>query len=99
MRLYVDDEREAPEGWTRVDSFAEVVWHICRFDVQAISLDHDLGKPYNGYDIVKMIEHLTAEIPEFEPPVLYCHSDNADGRKYIELAIDNIQRLVRNRRE
>lgn len=42
-RLWLDDVRPAPVGWTRATSVAEAVYAMERFAVVEASLDHDLG--------------------------------------------------------
>lgn len=42
-RLWLDDVRPAPVGWTRATTVAEAVYAMERFKVVEASLDHDLG--------------------------------------------------------
>lgn len=46
MRLWHDDVRPAPEGWTWARTNAEAVAYLDANEVEEISLDHDLG--YDG---------------------------------------------------
>jgi hypothetical protein len=43
MKLWVDDRRRAPEGWTRAYTVAEAQALLQTGDVDEASLDHDLG--------------------------------------------------------
>ena len=43
VRLYLDDVRKCPVGWTLARSVAEAIRVMERFDVAEASLDHDLG--------------------------------------------------------
>ena len=64
--------------------------------IEAISLDHDLGSKQTGYDVVVWIEREVAT-NNFEPPLIYVHTDNPVGRKKIETAIEKIREFqIRN---
>jgi len=43
MKVYLDDERSTPEGWTRVYWPAEAIELLRTGEVEEISLDNDLG--------------------------------------------------------
>lgn len=83
MKLFVDDERPAPDGWELVTDFREAVRRIddCRvagepFD--GLSLDHDLG----GDDTTRpIIRYLCEE--DYWPTVLRIHTANPVGREYL----------------
>ncbi len=55
MKVYLDDERETPEGWTRVYWPYEAIELLQTGQVTEISLDHDLGDDNRGtgYDVVQ----------------------------------------------
>ena len=42
IRIYLDDTREAPEGWTLARNVIEAQRLLLKGGVEAISLDHDL---------------------------------------------------------
>lgn len=46
MKLWVDDRREAPEGWTRVKSITEAIRALDQFGFTDVSLDHDICHEY-----------------------------------------------------
>jgi hypothetical protein len=52
MKVYLDDERVAPEGWYQVRWPEEVIELLESGEVTHLSLDHDLGddKHGTGYD-------------------------------------------------
>jgi hypothetical protein len=54
MKVYLDDERNTPEGWTRVYWPDEAISLLEAGGVSEISLDHDLGDDERGtgYDAV-----------------------------------------------
>ena len=43
MKLWLDDRRQAPAGWTRVFTVAEAQALLMTGQVEEASLDHDLG--------------------------------------------------------
>ena len=58
MKVYLDDERETPEGWVRVYWPHEAIELLKTGKVEEISLDHDLGddEKGTGYDVVTWVE-------------------------------------------
>ena len=43
MKLWVDDIRPAPEGWTRARSVTEAIRILATMEVSEVSLDHDIS--------------------------------------------------------
>lgn len=96
MKLYLDDMRPAPAGWTLATTVAEAKRHLETGTVEEASLDRDLyewepgrfvstarEQPENGEDLVRwMIE--TGHWPRQKPRV---HSQS-DRAGVMELAID-----------
>tara|TARA_R110002049_G_scaffold285698_4_gene467063 strand:- start:225547 stop:225711 length:165 start_codon:yes stop_codon:yes gene_type:complete len=54
MKVYLDDERETPQGWIRVYWPDEAIELLRSGEVIEISLDHDLGDDNRGtgYDVI-----------------------------------------------
>lgn len=98
MRVFLDDERVPPAGWTLVRWPDEAIALLERGGVEEISLDHDLGddRRGTGYDVVLWIERAVAE-RGFDPPVVRVHSANSSARLEMEAGIEAIARLVRAR--
>lgn len=48
MKLWLDDIRPAPEGWTWVKTAWDAIALLEKGGVEAVSLDHDLGDAENG---------------------------------------------------
>lgn len=82
MYIWVDDLREAPEDWEWAKNFEQTI-DLIRLGFEGISLDHDLGESYNGYDVVKFIE-----FNDLWPDVIAIHSGNPVGRDNIRRAIE-----------
>ncbi len=96
MKVYLDDERETPEGWTRVYWPDEAIELLRSGEVMEISLDHDLGDDDRGtgYDVIMWIEEQVAT-SGFVPPMIHVHSANISARTKMELGIAAIWRLHR----
>ncbi|MDZ7890873.1 MAG: cyclic-phosphate processing receiver domain-containing protein [Rhodoferax sp.] len=95
MRIYLDDERATPEGWTRCYWPDEVIALLQTDQVTEISLDHDLGddKRGTGYDVILWIEEAVA-LHGLKPPRLHVHSANASAREKMLAGIHTITRLA-----
>ena len=94
MKVYLDDERETPQGWIRVYWPDEAIELLRSGEVIEISLDHDLGDDNRGtgYDVIQWIEEEVAT-NDFAPPIIRVHSANVSARKKMELGIEAIRRL------
>ncbi len=95
MRVYLDDERQTPDGWVRVYWPDEAIALLETGDVVEISLDHDLGDDERGtgYDVLLWIEEAVV-VRGFEPPNMSVHSANSSARQKMEAAIATILRLA-----
>ena len=98
MKIYLDDVREAPEGWIRAYWPDEVIEHLKTGDVDEVSLDHDLGDDDRGtgYDVLQWIEREVVN-SGFLPPRLWVHSANVAARKRMEAAIAQIFKIANQR--
>jgi hypothetical protein len=99
MKVYLDDERNTPEGWTRVYWPDEAVSLLTSGEVVEISLDHDLGDDERGtgYDVILWIEEAVA-LRGFNPPIIVVHSANSSAREKMEAGIAAISRLAVERK-
>lgn len=94
MKIYLDDTRDAPPGWTRTYWPDEVIALLQSELVEAISLDHDLGDDSRGtgYDVILWIERAVA-IDGFIPPPITVHSANPPAKIKMLEGIRAIERL------
>ena len=74
MKVYLDDVRDPPEGWTAARTLHEAITLLRDNYVTHISLDHDLGTSETGYDLI----HLMKQFKVF-PPEITIHSWNPVG--------------------
>jgi hypothetical protein len=97
VRVYLDDVREAPEGWTRTFTPEETVELLKTGGVEELSLDHDLGldspeSERTGYTVLTWLESEIAHGRwSFPLPEITIHSANPVGRKRMEQAVASIE--------
>jgi NAD+-processing family protein with receiver domain len=91
MKIFLDDQREAPTGWHRIYWPEEAYKLLESGNVTEISLDHDLGddKHGTGYDVILWIEEAVIT-KGFKPPKIKVHSANSAARLKMELGIKSI---------
>ena len=94
LKVYLDDERETPNGWRRVYWPDEAIKLLEAGQVIEISLDHDLGDDERGtgYDVVLWIEEAVAT-RDFVPPGMSVHSANSSAREKMERGIAAIKAI------
>lgn len=94
LKLYLDDERDTPEGWTRVYWPDEAIEYLKLGNVEEISLDHDLGddKRGTGYDVILWIEEQVIT-NKFKPPKIRIHTANSSARERMEAGLRVIEKL------
>lgn len=80
MRLWIDDERPAPEGWERACNVSEALEALTRGDVDEVSFDHDLG----GDETSRQVILILCEQGWPWPPVCRVHTANPVGREWLE---------------
>lgn len=96
VKLYLDDERNAPSGWKLVKTPKDIINHLKKHNVTDLSLDHDLGDDKNigtGYDVLNWIEKEVFSNKSFKLPNILIHTANPAARKKMELALSSIKRL------
>lgn len=96
MKVYLDDEREPPEGWHHVRWPDEAIECLRSGGVTHLSLDHDLGDDERGtgYDVILWMEEAAAR-HGFQPPaVIAVHSANASARQKMEAGVAAIRRIA-----
>jgi hypothetical protein len=100
VKVWLDDVRSAPGGWTHVTTPEEAIELLRSGEVEEVSLDHDLGlasaeSERTGYDVLAWLEQTVATGTwEHEVPVIRVHSANPVGWRRMEQAIASIQRLA-----
>jgi len=83
VKLWVDDARQAPEGWERARDLRQAQAYLSAYPVDEVSLDHDLGDPRRragtGLDLVRwMIDRKVV------PETVTIHSWNPAGARAMQ---------------
>lgn len=95
MRVFLDDVRLTPEGWTHARWPEDAIALLETGAVTDLSLDHDLGdEERTGYDVLTWLEEAVAMRGFVPPERISIHSDNAGARPRMQLAIESIRRLA-----
>ncbi|MGI2165513.1 cyclic-phosphate processing receiver domain-containing protein [Shewanella oncorhynchi] len=96
MKIFLDDERLAPNGWVQVRWPDEAIAFLSKGHVTDISLDHDLGDDDRGtgYDVLVWIEHAILK-ENFRPPQINVHTSNPPVRLRMLSAVSQISLLSR----
>lgn len=99
MKVYLDDERIAPDGWVQVRWPDEAIELLKIGNVTELSLDHDLGDDEHGtgYDVLLWLEEQVI-CNQFMPPSIYLHTANPAARVRMDAAIQSIKLSVHLRR-
>lgn len=80
IKLWVDDERPAPEGWVWSKTVGNTIDTLILAEVSEMSLDYVLGRGQTAMDILEWLR----DHPDRWPPVIHAHSGSYDGRLLIE---------------
>ena len=104
MKLWLDDRRPAPEGWTLCRWPEDVISLLKTQNVEEISLDHDLddylcvgqgyccsSKERTGYDVLLWIEEQVIT-NNYVPPKINIHTANPSAREKMLKAVESIKR-------
>ena len=97
MKLWLDDERPAPEGWVHETWASDAIEQLQTRNVTHLSLDHDLGcnpRCGSGYDVCIWLEQTIVEDPTFPLPIVTLHTANPVGRQNMQRVLDSITRRL-----
>lgn len=94
LKVWLDDERPAPDGWTPVRWPEEAISLINKGNVSHISLDHDLGDDDHGtgYDVLLWVEEQVHINPDFVLPDINIHTANPSASDKMHRALDSIKK-------
>ncbi len=83
MKVFLDDFREAPDGWVRTRTSQETIELLKTGQVEILSLDHDLGGDDTigtGNTVLVWLEDQVATKGFRPPSEIFIHSANPAGR-------------------
>lgn len=106
IRLWLDDVREAPEGWVRCYWPDEVIAFLQEGGVDEVSLDHDLGdEPVSymepertGMMVLHALEKMQFNNPDLVLPTIHIHSQNVVAAKHMKEVVRLLQARAYARR-
>ena len=88
MLMWLDDRRDPREygcpGWEWVTTAEAAIELLKTGEVEAASLDHDLGPTTTGYDVVLWME----ENDRWPPHGVFVHSSNTSAGGKMRAAVD-----------
>lgn len=96
MKVFLDDERTPPDGWTLVRWPEEAIELLKTGQVEALSLDHDLGDEGDrrtGYIVLQWLEEAVFTQGFLPPAEILVHSANSSARQKMLLAVQSIRRM------
>lgn len=95
VKVFLDDLRPAPSGWTLVRWPEEAIEILKMGEVDELSLDHDLGDDEHGtgYDVLTWLEEAVATQGFVPPQRIVIHSANTSARQKMQAAIESIRRF------
>jgi hypothetical protein len=102
MKVWLDDRRTPPDpAWVWVHTPEEAIELLRSGEVEALSVDHDLGlvdeeRERTGYDVLLWLEREVAEGRMQPPAELHAHSGNTGAIDRMEAAIHSIRRFDTN---
>lgn len=80
IKVFLDDERETPEGWTRTYGVETTITSLLTRQVTHLSLDNDLGSEdpkTEGFNVLNWLEEQVYFDKTFPVPIITIHSANA----------------------
>lgn len=94
MKIYLDDLRETPEGWTRVYTVEETILLLKTRQASHVSLDNDLGEGLlEGHKVLDWLENEVYNDKTFSIPEITIHSANLSRVEYMRRALENIKKI------
>lgn len=94
MKVYMDDVRVAPDGWTRTYTVDQTIHLLKMRVVTHLSLDNDLGEGQaEGYNVLDWLEEVIYNDKTFPMPEIHIHSANATRVEYMKRAAKSIERI------
>lgn len=95
IKVYLDDVREAPDGWVLAKTVNDVFHYLENNNVEEISLDFDLGEnTLTGNCVLNYLERLIRKGELKNIPIIHIHSMNPVGRKIIQDKLKEIKKYL-----
>lgn len=106
MKIYLDDQRCAPDGWVRCYYPNEAI-QLFRCNkagtIDEISLDHDLGEigdyARTGKDVLYWMFDQVVNNPNFILPIIHIHTDNGKEMEMMRLTVNRMNEIYQGRQQ
>lgn len=92
MKLFVDDIRRCPDGWTPARTVTEAIRILATMPIDVVSLDHDIccqpdtGENHSSWETFEPVARYIALMPENQKPKVEIHTANPGaGEKMAEI--------------
>lgn len=98
IKVFLDDVRDAPDGWIQAYTAQETIMYLQNYNVTHLSLDHDLGDEIcgTGYDILAWLEKEVHEGRRGYIPEITIHSANPPAAARMLKAVQSMKRYLSN---
>lgn len=100
VKIWLDDQRKAPEGWIHlhnieeVENFIELAIGIPDFYIDEMSFDFNLAHPKNGLDVMQYLADICTKYStkRFWPKTILYHSSDPKGVKMMKEFIEEFEK-------
>jgi len=97
IRLYVDDIRRCPDGWTLARTNTQAIQFLHSQNVMEISIDHDICFYHRQGRIIATVDetfrpvayYIAAMMPEVRPKKITLHSANPHGAQAMKMILND----------
>jgi hypothetical protein len=104
LKLFVDDIRRCPDGWTVARTVSKAVRLLDTQDVEEVSLDHDIacylfaGQSHTSEETFEAVARFIANMPEERrPKIVWIHTANPlAGDRMTEILKDKVKDIRRD---
>lgn len=96
MKVFMDDERQTPEGWVRTYTVEETKNLLSTRMVTHLSLDNDLGSldpKTEGFNVLNWLEEVVDDDKTFPIPEMQVHSSNASRAMSMRQTIARLEHI------
>lgn len=100
MKIWLDDDREAPYRWTRANTVQDVITAMlnAKTNVECVSLDYSLGISSDikdqGVGVLLWLIDIVEKDPAFYVPEIRIHSGSASGRMFMMEQRDKLYEII-----
>ena len=98
MKVWLDDERVAPQHWVWVSTPEDVIQLLRTGKVTDLSLDNDLGlsEPREGYLVVRFLEETVYSDRTFPVLNINLHTANNIAKEKMKFGVLNLKKWAKN---